>query len=252
MNLRLFAKFIPAIILSMSIILLWELCVRILNINPVIIPAPSNIFIALTQNWSIIALHTWQTFLETIIGFILSIFFGIIGALLLDKNTWVRQAVYPMLITSQTIPVIAFAPLLLIWFGFGILPKIIIVVLGCFFPITIAFADGLAQTDKDILKMLKSMNANYWQILRFIKIPAALPQFFSGLKIAATYSVTSAIIGEYVGAYQGLGIYMQEISHAHITALVFAIILATTILSLLFFGVVILIEKLCLPWIHNS
>lgn len=241
-------KSLPAIVLFISILLVWQIVIQTNTISFHLLPAPSDVFLALINNWNVMVPHILQTLLETIIGLVLAIIFGIITAILLDMSPLVRKAVYPLLITSQTIPMIALAPLLLLWFGFDLTPKVIIVVLSCFFPIAVATVDGFAHLDQDFTKLMKSMNASYWQTLWYIKLPGSLPQFFSGLKIAATYSVTGAIVGEYVGAYQGLGIYMQEVAHSHVISLVFAAIGITAILSLGLFFIVVLLEKLLLPW----
>jgi ABC-type nitrate/sulfonate/bicarbonate transport system permease component len=163
-----------------------------------------------------------------------------------------RRAVYPLLITSQTVPIIALAPLLLIWIGYDIRPKLIVVTLYCFFPIAVATVDGLASAEPELIKLLHSMRATRWQILRLVRLPGAMPAFFSGLRIAAAYSVIGAIFGEYVGAEKGLGIYMQKAANSFATINVFAAILVTTILSLLLFGLVSLIERIALPWYQGS
>lgn len=248
MKLKDIIQFGPGIIFALLIFFIWEILALGDLISIRFLPAPSAILIALIDNWSIIAPHAAQTVLETIIGFIIAIILGIGIALLLDLSPWIRRALYPVIVTSQTIPMIALAPLLLFWFGFDLMPKVIMVVLFCFFPIAVSSANGLASTDHELLKLLKSMNASYFQALKFVRIPNALPHFFSGLKIAAAYSITGAIVGEYVGAYQGLGIYMKLAANSQAAVLVFAAIFVTTFLSLLLFGFVIIIEKITTPW----
>lgn len=246
-----FSKFIPAVVLFGSLILAWEFTIRTGLVSFHLLPKPSDVVFALVTNWDIILPHVIQTLLETVIGLFLAVILGYLTVILLDMSTWVRKALYPLIITSQTVPMIALAPLLLLWFGFGLTPKVIIVVLSCFFPITIATIDGFAQIDKDFTKLLQSMDASYWQTLWYIKLPGSLPQFFSGLKIAATYSVTGAIVGEYVGGYQGLGIYMQQVAHSHVISLVFAAITVTVLLSLLLFFLVVITERIIIPWSNN-
>ncbi|HUQ85767.1 MAG TPA: ABC transporter permease [Candidatus Limnocylindrales bacterium] len=248
MKLKKIANFGPSITFLVVIFLIWEILASINQLSNRLLPAPSKIIIALIENWHIIAPHAYQTILETIIGFIFAIFLGVGTALLLEVSIHTKRTVYPLLISSQTIPLIALAPLLLVWFGFGLTPKVIMVVLFCFFPIAIATSQGLSSTDKEHLKLLASMNASHFQMLRYVRFPNALPQFFYGLKIAATYSITAAIVGEYVGGYQGLGIYMQLASNSQAIVLVFAAILVTTILSLLLFGLVVVFERVCTPW----
>ncbi len=214
--------------------------------------APIAIIQALFNNWSIIYDNTLQTLLETVLGLTLAAILGLLLAITLDISSWMRRAVYPLLITSQTIPIIALAPLLLIWIGYDIRPKLIVVTLYCFFPIAVATVDGLASAEPELIKLLHSMRATRWQILRLVRLPGAMPAFFSGLRIAAAYSVIGAIFGEYVGAEKGLGIYMQKAANSFATINVFAAILVTTILSLLLFGLVSLIERIALPWYHGS
>ncbi len=233
----------PAVTLFASLIALWEIFVATSGISNQILPAPSAIFAAFTRNWDIMLPHIQQTLLETLLGIIVAIFLGVATAVLLDTSSWIRRSIYPLLITSQTIPIIALAPLLLIWLGFDIWSKVVVVTLFCFFPIAIAVADGFARADQDLVILFKSMNASYVNTMRYLKFPFALPAFFSGLKIAVTYSITGAMIGEYVGAERGLGIFIQTSANAYAITLVFATIFVTSILSLLLFAFVMMLER---------
>ena len=252
MTLRRLAGYGPALVLTLALLALWELYVRADHVSVQLLPSPTAIVQALFNNWSIIYDNTLQTLLETVLGLTLAAVLGLLLAITLDISSWVRRAVYPVLITSQTIPIIALAPLLLIWIGYDIRPKLIVVTLYCFFPIAVATVDGLASAEPELIKLLHSMRATRWQILRLVRLPGAMPAFFSGLRIAAAYSVIGAIFGEYVGAEKGLGIYMQKAANSFATINVFAAILVTTILSLLLFGLVSLIERIALPWYHGS
>jgi len=252
MTLRRLAGYGPAIVLTLALLALWELYVRAGQVSVQVLPSPIAIVQALMNNWSIIYDNTLQTLLETVLGLVIAALLGLLLAITLDISSWMRRAVYPLLITSQTIPIIALAPLLLIWIGYDIRPKLIVVTLYCFFPIAVATVDGLASAEPELIKLLHSMRATRWQILRLVRLPGAMPAFFSGLRIAAAYSVIGAIFGEYVGAEKGLGIYMQKAANSFATINVFAAILVTTILSLLLFGLVSLIERLALPWYHGS
>jgi len=252
MTLRRLAGYGPAIVLTLALLALWELYVRAGQVSVQVLPSPIAIVQALMNNWSIIYGNTLQTLLETVLGLAIAALLGLLLATTLDISSWMRRAVYPLLITSQTIPIIALAPLLLIWIGYDIRPKLIVVTLYCFFPIAVATVDGLASAEPELIKLLHSMRATRWQILRLVRLPGAMPAFFSGLRIAAAYSVIGAIFGEYVGAEKGLGIYMQKAANSFATINVFAAILVTTILSLLLFGLVSLIERLALPWYHGS
>lgn len=238
----------PGFVLFTTLIALWEVFVGMTQISNQILPSPSAIFAAFIRNWDVMLPHIQQTMLETIAGILVAIFLGVVVAVLLDTSSWIRKAIYPFLISSQTIPIIALAPLLLIWLGFDIWSKVIIVTLFCFFPIAIAVADGFARVDLDLLILFKSMNASYFNTMRHLKFPSALPAFFSGLKIAVTYSITGAMVGEYVGAEKGLGIFIQTSANAYAITLVFATIFVTSILSLFLFAIVILLEKFFVPW----
>ena len=252
MKLRGITGYGPAFVLAVGLLAFWELYVRSGQISPTILPTPTGIVQALIDNWDVISVHTLQTLLETVLGMAAATLLGLLLAALLDISSWTRRAIYPLLVTSQTIPMIALAPLLLIWFGFDLGPKVIVVTLYCFFPIAVACADGLASADPELMKLLRSMRASRWQALWLVRLPGAMPSFFSGLRIAATYSVTGAIFGEYVGAFQGLGVYMKTAANSHVIVLVFAAILVTAVLSLLLFGLVSLIERIALPWYHGA
>ncbi len=240
--------FAPAFVLCATILFLWELATRITQVSNQILPAPTAIFDAFIRNWNTMLPHIQQTMLETIIGIFAATLLGVATAVLLDTSSWVRRAVYPLLITSQTIPIIALAPLLLIWLGFDIWSKVVVVTLFCFFPITIAMSDGFAHVDSELLILFKSMGGSYFDTMRYLKLPSALPAFFSGLKIAVTYSITGAMVGEYVGAERGLGIFIQLSANAYAITLVFATIFVTSFLSLLLFTIVGILEKFFIPW----
>jgi ABC-type nitrate/sulfonate/bicarbonate transport system permease component len=239
---------LPSLVLFFLLLFIWEGIVHIFSINPLLLPAPSAIISAYFSHANFLWPHITQTLLETVAGLVLAIIFGSIVAIAVRLSSQFKITVYPFLIVSQTIPIIALAPLLLIWFGFSILPKVIIVTLVCFFPITIAFADGMGKVNPEFIRLLQSMGANRLQILTRVEIPGALPSFFSGLRIASAYSVTGAIVGEYVGGYQGLGIYMQNAAHSYATTLVFVTIVISSLLSIILFGIVSFFEYILLPW----
>ncbi|HVA96181.1 MAG TPA: ABC transporter permease [Candidatus Acidoferrales bacterium] len=240
--------YLPAFLLLLLLLVAWEAIVDLFNINPQVLPAPSAIVSVFADHAVILVPHILTTLLETLLGLLFAVIFGVFVAILLRLSSLVRKALYPLLIISQTIPIIALAPLLLIWFGFTILPKVIIVTMVCFFPITVAFADGMEKVSPQIITLLQSMKATRLQILFIAELPGALPSFFSGLRIASAYSVTGAIVGEYVGGYQGLGIYMQNAAHSYAVNLVFVVIIITSLLSIFLFAAVVLLEKILIPW----
>lgn len=244
-------KVIP---ISFFVILLsiWEAVARLEVVPTYILPAPTRIVKTLVTNLPVLKEHIIVTLMEALVGFAISIIFAMVIAIAMDSIPIVRKAVYPLIITSQTIPIITIAPLFAIWFGFGYLPKIVIVVLVCFFPITISLLEGLASIEEDLLNLIKSMGASKIQLYKMIKLPAAMPSFFSGLKISGTYSIMGAIIGEWIGGKNGLGVYMIRVKHSFATDKVFAVIIIITLLSILILKIISFIEKRSMPWIYNQ
>lgn len=196
----------------------------------------------------LLARHIPPTLIASLSGLVLAFVLGIFTALAMHRFPLFKRALYPYLIISQTIPVIALAPVLVLWFGFGISAKIFTVVLVCFFPIALGFYDGLRQVNQEQVMLLVSMGAGNWTIYRLLRIPASLPSLFTGLKLAATYSVMGAVIGEWLGGNAGLGIYMTRATKSFQTAHVFAVILVIIAISMSLFGVVALLDRILLAW----
>ncbi|MGB4505476.1 MAG: ABC transporter permease [Syntrophaceticus sp.] len=230
------------------LLVLWELIVRWGKVPEWILPGPLQILKTFGETLPMMLKHARVTMLECLVGFAAAIILAFIIALLMDALPLVRKALYPLLITSQTVPIVSVAPLFIIWFGYGILPKILVVVLVCFFPVAISLLGGLAAVDNDYLELFRSMGASKMAIFRMVKLPLALPSFFSGLKISATYGVMGAVIGEWLGAKEGLGNYLTLSQRSFMVDRVFAAILAITILSLMLFAVVVSVERLIIPW----
>ncbi len=239
------------ILVLIAIAIFWQIAVSLNTSRVRVIPAPSEIASELVRTQeSLLTRHIPTTLLETLIGLTLALIIGIALAALLDFSLLLRRALYPLLIISQTIPLIALAPVLILIFGFGLEPKVVVVVLFCVFPITVATLDGLTATEPDHVTLLLSMGANRRQIWRKVRLPTALPGLFSGLRIAATYSVTGAIFGEYVTSQQGLGQYMRAAYSAANVAQAFAAIVITALLSITLVGLVAGVERLLIPWFY--
>ncbi len=238
----------PAVGLVALILVAWELACRVLGVDPLTLPAPSRILTALWDSRAVAAGHALTTLGETVVGFGLSVVFAVAAALAMDRSEWVRRALYPILIASQTIPIVAVAPLFVLWFGIGLLPKVIVVVVVTFFPITVALLDGLAMASRDATDLLRSMGASRNQQLLKLRLPGALPSFFTGLRIAVTYAVVAAIFGEAVGAVDGLGIWIVLSKNLFRTDLVFGAILVTAVMTIALWLLVGLIERLVIPW----
>jgi putative hydroxymethylpyrimidine transport system permease protein len=239
---------LPALILVILTIGIWELITIYTAIPDYILPAPSAIIRSLVNNFRLLIYHSGYTFAAVLPGLGLAMIISPLLALLMDRFTIFKQALYPLLVVSQAVPIFAVAPLILIWFGVGLLPKVLIVALVCFFPLTINLIEGFNQVDPEAIELMQTMRANHLLITRSVHLPYTLPYFFSGLKIAATYSVLGAIIGEWLAARAGLGIYMLRAMHSFRTADLFAAILVVVILSLTLFKLVELAGKLAMPW----
>ncbi len=192
--------------------------------------------------------HSYVTLQEAFLGLGIGIAMSFVLALVMDQCTLIRKAVYPILVISQTIPVVAIAPLLVLWLGYGIAPKITLVVMTCFFPITVALLSGFQSADPDAILLLKAMGASRLQIWRHVKLPAAIPSFFSGLKISVSYSVVSAVIAEWLGGTSGLGVYMTRVRKAYAFDNMFAVIFWVILISLLLIWLLDVLERRTRPW----
>jgi ABC-type nitrate/sulfonate/bicarbonate transport system permease component len=213
-----------------------------------IFPSPAEIGQVFVTHPDLLFQHAIVTIWETLAGLCISIFLGSLIAVCMDNCKAVHYLLYPFVIVSQTVPIIALAPLFIIWFGYGVSAKIFIVSLVCFFPIAVNLYDGFQQVSVDHLRLFKSMRASTWQVFRYLKLPCALPAFFTGLKLSVSYSVMAAIIGEWLGGEKGLGIYMTRATKSYQTAHVFAIIIIICTVSLILYGWVVWLEKRLLKW----
>ena len=239
---------LPTVALVAGLLLAWEAYVRLAGVEPVVLPSPTRILGALWDYRDDAVRHALPTLLETVVGFLLAVVLAIVAAVLMDRTPAVRRAVEPLLVTSQTIPIVALAPLFLLWFGFGLLPKVLIVVLVTFFPIVVSLLDGFRTASVDATDLLRSYGATDWQAFRKLRWPIALPVFFTGLRISVVYAVIGAVFGEYVGAREGLGIWMQLSQNSFRTDLVFAAIVVTSAISLVLYWAVGLIRRVAIPW----
>jgi ABC-type nitrate/sulfonate/bicarbonate transport system permease component len=190
----------------------------------------------------------WTTTKEAVLGVLVAIVLAVALAIAIDWSRGVRRTLYPLMVGSQTLPIIVLAPLTIIWFGFGPLPKIALVALFTFFAVAVGITQGLAAADPDSMDLLRTMGASRRQLLARVRLPTAIPQFFTGLKVAITYSYVSAIVAELVGAQQGLGVYMTAAKNALRYDLVFGAVLVTALLTLVLFAIVAVLERLAMPW----
>ncbi len=245
-------RLVPPLVLVGLLLVAWEVYARTSGVSPFVLPAPSQVLAALWDFRDQAIRHAIPTIVETLVGFSISIAAATATAVALDRVAWVRSAVEPLLVGSQTIPIVAIAPLVVVWFGFGLLPKVLVVVLVTFFPITVALLDGFATTPPDATDLLRSVGASPGQVFRKLRWPSGLPGFFTGLRISASYAVVAAVIGEYVGATEGLGIWMQLSQRSFRTDLVFAAVVLTAVLSIALYGLVAVAERAVIPWHATS
>jgi ABC-type nitrate/sulfonate/bicarbonate transport system permease component len=241
--------FPPALFIGVAL-LVWTLLAG--GFSSFILPSPVEVIEAGWGTRALLLDAIGTTMLETTAGLGIALVLGVALAAAMDLSPFLRRALYPLLVASQTVQILAIAPLLIIWFGFGLTPKVIIVVLICFFPLAVNTADGLASSDPDHVALLRSMGATRGEIWRMVRLPSALPAFFSGLRVAVTYSVVGATIGEWVGGSAGLGLYLLRSKNALRTDQVFVAMLITTLLSIGLFALVYVVERAALPWYHSA
>ena len=234
--------------LTLFVLVGWQTYVWISDIRPQVLPGPIRIVRESVESAGAICSHALVTMSEVAAGFAISIVCALALGLLLDVSTPLRRAVYPIIVASQTVPIPVVAPLMIVWFGFGVLPKIIVIGLFTFVPIVLGFAAGLASTERPTLDLMRTFGSSRWQTYRYVKIPAALPDLFTGLRIAAIYAVLGAIFGELAGATDGLGIFLEQSRLSFRTDLVFGAIFVVALLSYLLFLAVVLIERRAIPW----
>ena len=216
------------------------------------LPSPIDVVKAFADNFSIMMKQAAVTLQETLYGLLIGIAIAFVIASLMDRFTIINKALYPVLVVTQTIPTIAIAPLLVLWMGFGMAPKITLVVITTFFPIAIGLLNGFQSVDEDAINLMRSMGARRLQIFSIIKLPNATASFFSGLRISAAYAVVGAVVSEWLGGFEGLGVYMTRVKKAYAFDKMFAVIVFISAISLVLMGIVVLLEKISMPWVHKK
>lgn len=240
-------KLAPVVAVAV-IILIWFLCNNFEIVPAYMLPSPLDVAKAFADNFTVMLKQAAVTLQEAIYGLGIGIVLAFIVAALMDRFSFLRKAIYPILVITQTIPTIAIAPLLVLWMGFGMAPKITLVVITTFFPISIGLLNGFENADRDEINMMRSMGANRLQIFRHIKLPSAADAFFSGLKISASYAIVGAVISEWLGGFEGLGVYMTRVKKAYAFDKMFAVIVFISAVSLLLIALVSLIQHIAMPW----
>jgi ABC-type nitrate/sulfonate/bicarbonate transport system permease component len=245
---RALAAVLPSLVLVAVGLVAWQWFVTASGVRPQVLPSPLRVaeqgWAAREQIWA----NTLPTLQVTAVGFAVSLAVGWTIAVAVDFSPWLRRALTPLLVASQTLPIIAIAPLLIIWFGFGLAPKVVVIALVTFFPIAVGLIEGFGRTDRQATNLLRSMGASRWEQFRYVRLPGAMPSFFTALRIGITYAVTGAIFAEYVGASAGLGIFMNLQKNSFRTDLVLAAVLVTALISITLYGLTFLVQRLVAPW----
>lgn len=235
-----------------GLLVLWELAVKAFQIPLYVLPGPVKVGQAFWMQLDALLFHSAVTVMEAVLGMVIAVFSGVLLGLLMDSFPLLKNSIYPLLVVSQTVPVIVLAPIFIIYLGFGLAPKILTVVLMCFFPIVVSFTDGMAGINRDYSNLVRSFGAGRLQVYRLVRIPAALPSLITGLRVAATYSISGAVVGEWISAKRGLGYYMLVLKNGYMLDKVFACVVTIVLLSLAMNGLVRLLQYILIPYDWNA
>ena len=230
------------------ILIVWQAVCSLGMIDSFLLPSPVQVVKAFVEELPVLMEHSMVTLTEALIGLLLGILLGFVMAVLMDQFEPLYKACYPLIVLTQTVPTVAIAPLLVLWFGYEMAPKVILIVITTFFPITVGLLNGFKSADKDSINLLRAMGASKVQIFKIVKLPGALSQFFAGLRISASYAVVGAVISEWLGGFSGLGVYMTRVKKAFSFDKMFAVIFLISVISLLLMKCVDLLQKKCMPW----
>ncbi|MBQ8084789.1 MAG: ABC transporter permease [Lachnospiraceae bacterium] len=240
-------NFVPVIVIVVFL-LVWQAACTLHWVPGYMLPSPIQVIQAFIGDFPLLMSHAKVTLIEALLGLFCGVLLGFVCAVFMDSFPLVKKGLYPILVISQTIPPVAIAPLLILWFSYGIAPKVILVVLVSFFPMAVGLLDGLQSVDEDMIKLMKSMKATKSQIFRYAKFPAALTEFFSGVRMAVAYSVVGAVISEWLGGFSGLGVYMTRVKKSMAYDKMFAVIFFVSVISLLLMALVSVIQRKVMPW----
>lgn len=242
------SRWIAPTVTVVAVLALWQLVCSCGLVPSFMLPSPVQVAIALVEDAPLLTMHAGVTLGEALLGLAAGVAAGFLIALLMDRFRLVNQALSPLVTISQTIPTVAIAPLLVLWLGYGMLPKVLLVALTTFFPITVSLAQGFASVDPDAVDLMRTMGASWRQTFWHVKVPAAAGSFFSGLRISATYAIVGAVVAEWLGGFDGLGVYMTRVRKSYSYDQMFAVIIVISALSLALMGLVGLLERACMPW----
>jgi putative hydroxymethylpyrimidine transport system permease protein len=244
---------LPALMLA-TLLGAWQLAAStgfladVLGVESFLVPSPAEVGESLWNSRSLLAENAWVTLREILLGLGCALVAGLGFAVLMHLSTVLRDAAYPLVVASQTIPIVVISPILLVWLGFGIGPKIVVVALICFFPITVNVLDGLRSAAPDAIKMMRSLDASRWGVFRRVEAPSALPNFFTGAKIAVVLAPIGAVLGEWVGASSGLGHLILTDNAQLEVAREFAAVVVLSAMALVLIGLLALAERRVVTW----
>jgi NitT/TauT family transport system permease protein len=241
-------KLVPAVGLTVSVVIVWEVTIRLFKVPTFVLPAPTAILVSLIENRGPLAIAAKATAIEIVFGFILAAAVGILVALVIARFERFGRALYPLIVLFQNVPKVALAPIFILWFGYDLAPKVLLIVVIAFFPVTIDMLAGLQSVEPSFVALMRSVGAAKGKILLRVRIPHSLPHLMAGLKVAITFSVIGAIVGEFAGANQGLGYVIQFASTQLDTPLIFAALIVVSVLGLLFYYLVEIAERILVPW----
>lgn len=244
-------KLIPlsAIFLLLAI---WQIVVMTGLVPHYMLPSPVEVVQAFINDFKLLMFHSLTSLKEAFLGLGFGILISLVAALFMDRFNFVYKALYPILVITQTIPTVAIAPLLILWLGYDIAPKIVLVIIVTFFPIAVSLLDGFKAADPDAINLLKAMGASKIQVYIHIKLPAAMPFFFSGLGIAISYSIVGAVISEWLGGFSGLGVYMTRVRKSYSFDKMFAVIFLISAISLLLMWLLKVLRRKLMPWSEQN
>jgi NitT/TauT family transport system permease protein len=237
-----------AIVAFVALFVAWEFAVRVTGIKEYLLPPPSRVYTEFVKRFDPVMASAWVTTREIVAGYLLAVVVSVPLALWIAYSRFMENAIYPVIVFLQIIPKIAVAPLFIIWFGFGFAPKLLVVFLLSFFPIVVSSIAGFKSVDPDIMDFARTTGASQWKMFVMIRLPQALPQIFTGLKVGAALAATAAVVAEFVASDKGLGYLLLQYNGNLDTPMVFATIILLSIIGLAVYYVVELIERFTIPW----
>jgi ABC-type nitrate/sulfonate/bicarbonate transport system permease component len=249
---RRFAEFVPPAISFAAVLVLWEGLVRLFAVSPIILPPPSRVIEEFIKRSDQILLHSGVTMFEALVGLVVGVAFALVCSFLISEIPTFRRAVYPLLMAKQVVPTIVFAPILLVWFGYGMSSKIVISATICFFPIVVNALHGLNSLPPEVVELAHSLGSTRWRILWRLRLPHSLPSIFAAMKPTVGLAMIGAVVGEFIGGNFGLGYMIVESLRFINLAAMFAATIALIILGLIFFGMVELLGMIFLGWYRKS